>query len=112
MKKPVIGVLPLWDDDKESLWMLPGYMDGITASGGLPVMLPMTVDPLELKQLAQLCDGFLFTGGHDVSPDLYGEEPLTGTECCVPRDIMERSLLRIAMSMDKPVLGICRGCRS
>ncbi len=27
--KPVIGVMPLWDDEKDSIWMLPGYMDGI-----------------------------------------------------------------------------------
>ena len=30
MKKPIIGLVPLFDDEKESLWMLPGYMDGIT----------------------------------------------------------------------------------
>ena len=28
--KPVIGIMPLWDDDKDSIWMLPGYMDGLT----------------------------------------------------------------------------------
>ncbi len=27
--KPLIGLMPLWDEEKESLWMLPGYMDGI-----------------------------------------------------------------------------------
>jgi thioredoxin-related protein len=27
MKKPIIGLVPLFDDEKESLWMLPGYMD-------------------------------------------------------------------------------------
>ena len=29
MKKPIIGLVPLFDDEKESLWMLPGYMDGM-----------------------------------------------------------------------------------
>ena len=29
MSKPIIGVMPLWDDEKNSIWMLPGYMDGI-----------------------------------------------------------------------------------
>ena len=33
MKKPIIGVVPLYDDEKESLWMLPGYMDGIVDAG-------------------------------------------------------------------------------
>ena len=25
--KPIIGVIPLWDDEKESIWMLPDYMN-------------------------------------------------------------------------------------
>ena len=41
MKKPVIGLVPLVDTGRESLWMLPGYMDGIREAGGLPVMLPL-----------------------------------------------------------------------
>ena len=31
--KTVIGVIPLYDDEKESIWMLPGYMDGISEAG-------------------------------------------------------------------------------
>lgn len=26
---PIIGVTPLWDSERKSLWMLPDYMDGI-----------------------------------------------------------------------------------
>ena len=33
--KPIIGVIPLWDDEKDSIWMLPGYMDGISEAGGI-----------------------------------------------------------------------------
>ena len=58
--KPVIGVIPLWDETKDSYWMLPGYMKGIIAAGGLPVMLPLTDDEEILKQTAEMCDGFLF----------------------------------------------------
>jgi len=108
--KPVVGVMPLWDDGKESIWMLPGYMDGIAQAGGLPVVFPFTRDKDELKQLTGLCSGFLFTGGHDVSPALYGEEPLAGlTQCCEKRDRMEAEVLKLALEVDKPVLGICRG---
>ena len=28
-KKPVIGVCPLYDETKESIWMLPGYLEGL-----------------------------------------------------------------------------------
>ena len=108
--KPLIGVVPLWDDEKQSLWMLPGYFDGITQAGGLPIMLPLTEKPEELSRLAALCDGFLLTGGHDVSPALYHEEPIGDcVVCCPERDRMELLLLREALRLDKPVLGICRG---
>ncbi len=110
MKRPLIGAVPLWDHDKQSLWMLPGYFDGLLAAGAVPVMLPLTADPAALERLADLCDGFLLTGGQDVQPAVYGEEqlPLTG-EVCRARDAMEAGLLALALRADKPVLGICRG---
>ena len=110
MRKPIVGVMPLWDDEKESLWMLPGYFDGITVNGGIPIMLPLNEDKGDLEQAAELCDGFLFTGGHDVSPDIYGEKPLEGkVSSNRRRDDMELFVLRKALESDKPVLGICRG---
>ena len=42
--RKVIGLIPLWDDERESYWMLPGYMKLIEQCGGLPMMLPMTDD--------------------------------------------------------------------
>ena len=108
--KPIVGVMPLWDDRKNSLWMLPGYMDGIRLAGGIPVVFPLSSDEQDLEQLAGLCDGFLLTGGHDVSPKIYGEEPIGGlSDTCEKRDVMETIVLGNAMDADKPVLGICRG---
>ena len=108
--KPIIGVMPLWDDEKESIWMLPGYMDGIHQAGGIPVILPFSADETEIRRMSGLCDGFLFTGGHDVSPELYHEEPLRELiSCCEVRDRMEAAYLHEAVSMNKPALGICRG---
>lgn len=59
--KPIIGVLPLWDDEKDSLWMLPGYFNGILRAGGVPVMLPLSSDSSVIEQAIQMCDGFMFT---------------------------------------------------
>lgn len=110
MTKPVVGIMPLWDDEKDSLWMLPGYLDGISQAGGLPFIFPFSEDEEELKQLMRLCDGFVLTGGHDVSPDFYHEDPLPGlVSCCRKRDVMEKIVLRTAIENDQPVLGICRG---
>ena len=110
MKKPIIGLVPLFDDEKESLWMLPGYMDGITEAGGIPIMLPMTADKAAINQLLDTVDGILMTGGHDVSPGIYGEKKLDDTVVCnAARDSMEKELLKQALEKDVPILGICRG---
>lgn len=112
-RKPLIGVTPLWDDKLESLWMLPGYFDGITEAGGVPVMLPLADDESGLEQLISTLDGVLITGGHDVGPELYGEEPGPKTiELCPARDRMEMRLIPTALRQGKPLLGICRGIQS
>ena len=108
--KPLVGVMPLWDDEKESIWMLPGYLDGIGEAGATPIIFPMTEDPEEISRLVDMCDGILLTGGHDVTPSIYGEEPLEGKiSCCSKRDNMEKLVLSNAIKEDKPVFGICRG---
>ncbi len=107
--KPVIGLMPLWDEKKDSYWMLPGYVDGVMGAGGLPIMLPLTADREELEQFCGMCDGFLFTGGPDVDPGVYGEESLPAVSTFKPRDDMERIVLDLALEQDKPVFGICRG---
>ncbi|MBO4234838.1 MAG: GNAT family N-acetyltransferase [Firmicutes bacterium] len=109
-RKPMIGVQALVDEKRDSYWMLPGYFDGITEAGGIPIMLPLTSDEDEIKQLVNTFDGFIFTGGHDVGPEVYGMTDETGNvEPCKDRDDMEVILLREIMKVDKPVLGICRG---
>ncbi len=106
----VVGVMPLWDEEKKSMWMLPGYFEGIKAAGALPVMLPLSKDVQEMDELFELCDGFLFTGGQDVSPIIYNDTPLEGLiDTCIERDVMEKYILDKAIAADKPVLGICRG---
>ncbi len=110
MKKPIVGVLPLYDEQRESLWMLPGYLNCLQRAGALPMVLPQRMDPADLEQILTLCDGFLFTGGHDINPSLYGEQP--NSECGIwneERDILEMELFRRAYACDIPMFGICRG---
>ena len=108
--KPIVGIVPLVDQQLNSLWMLPDYMAGIEKAGGLPLMLPLDGDGETVWQIAALCGGILFPGGQDVSPQLYGEEalPLCG-QLCPERDAMEKALLLQALKSGKAVLGICRG---
>ena len=110
MKKPIIGLTPLYDKEKESYWMLPGYLCGVEEAGGIPVILPPRGDPDSLEVLLDHVDGVLFTGGQDVDPAIYGQKP--GENCgaiCTERDRLETSLLPLCMKRDLPVLGICRG---
>lgn len=110
MRKPIIGVVPLIDTERESYWMLPGYMQGIEQAGGIPVMLPLTSDEGDLRQITEEMDGFLFTGGQDVSPDLYGQNRTEKCGAsCKERDEMEKLLFHMVYEKDKPLLGICRG---
>ncbi len=113
IEKPIIGVAPLVDEQRESYWMLPGYFEGILEAGGVPVMLPLTDDAEVLGRALSACDGLLITGGQDVAPELYGEAApeavaLVG-ETCPERDRMEAALLPLAIERDLPVLGVCRG---
>ena len=52
--KPLVGVMPLWDDEKDSLWMLPGYLEGLKEAGATPVILPLTEDREEMTAEAEL----------------------------------------------------------
>jgi len=108
--KRFIGVMPLYDSERESLWMLPGYFDMLAQFGAAPLMLPLTDEAETLDKFMELCGGFLLTGGQDVSPRVYGAEssPRCG-ETCELRDRMDMYILRRAVQLDKPVLGICRG---
>ena len=110
MRKPTIGLTPLYDVEKESLWMLPGYMELLRAAGAVPVMLPPVRNRQEAADVLSRCEGLLLTGGQDVDPVLYGE---TRHEKCGPtvsdRDTSEQLFLQTALSRDLPVFGICRG---
>ena len=96
--KPIVGIVPLVDQELNSLWMLPDYMAGIEKAGGLPLMLPLTSDGETIRQMAAVCGGILFPGGQDVSPepvsytqlDVYkrqgsGSGPIPARQCVAGR---------------------------
>ena len=115
-EKPLIGVVPLVDYGRDSLWMLPGYFDAIVEAGGVPVMLPLTTDAAAAVRLLDAVDGLVVSGGQDVDPARYGEKSdaahaLCG-ELCPERDAMEALLVPAALEADLPLLGICRGLQA
>ena len=108
--RKVIGIIPLYDERKESYWMLPGYMKMLETENAIPLMLPLTSKKEELDFFLEICGGFLLTGGQDVSPHIYQSEKKEwcGNSCPL-RDTMEHYILTQAVAEDKSVLGICRG---
>ena len=64
------------------------------------------------EEMADLCDGLLITGGPDLEPEVYGEQPLNDTVKPMPeRTAFEKPLFQAFLDRGKPILGICRGCQ-
>jgi putative glutamine amidotransferase len=81
------------------------YARGVLEAGGMPVHIPLDVDPSEVMHHL---DGLVLTGGADVDPSRYGRENEASVTEQI-RDEIEFGLLDAALSVDVPVLGICRG---
>jgi len=107
--KLIIGMTPLVDRTAEQIMMLNTYTQSILDVGGIPMVLPLTEEEQDIEQILKVCHGFVFTGGHDVEPRLYGEEKLDCVDPCKERDNFEMKLLPKVIAADKPVLAICRG---
>lgn len=84
---------------------LADYARGIIDAGGIPIHIPMDLDPMVL--LPHL-DGILLTGGADIHPSYYDEDPLDGSYE-LDRDRLEVALLEGAIKTNLPVVGVCRG---
>ena len=85
------------------------YIRAIETAGGIPLVIPCCQEAC-YPAFTRLCRGFLFCGGDDVSPLLFGEEPLTGqggTDWNT--DWFHLSFMRHVLETGLPVLGICRG---
>lgn len=90
--------------------LLPaGYPRLVQRAGGLAVMLPPDAPERAAATVARV-DGLVVAGGPDVEPVRYGAEPdpRTGPPARA-RDAWELALIRAALDLRIPLLGICRG---
>jgi len=95
---PVIDFLP------------QAYSGAVEAAGGLPLMLPLAQEMATLALTIARLDGLILTGGPDVSPRLFGQEPIAGLgPTNYHRDLMEQEVLRRGFERGLPILTICRG---
>jgi putative glutamine amidotransferase len=85
------------------------YTDAVLRAGGLPVVLP-PIPAADVPTLIDRLDGLVFTGGGDIEPWRYGEEPHESIrKTNTGRDEFELALAREAWKRRMPVLAICRG---
>jgi putative glutamine amidotransferase len=86
------------------------YADAVQRAGGLPVVVPPTDDVDLIRATVERCDGMVLLGGGDVSPAQYSQEitaRLFGVDEFI--DDFEIAAVQHAVTLDLPVLAICRG---
>ena len=109
--RPVIGILGSRHGDKDHTPFR--YQNSVWAGGGFGVVLPFTTDEKVAAEYVQLCDGFMFSGGVDVDPKMYGEEiKFDSVEIDAERDAFEKLMFDRIYAAGKPIFGICRGIQS
>lgn len=107
--KPVIGVTCDYDLNENRSQVFSGYYESIIRAGGIPLLVPCA-EGLSPEDLIGRFDGLLLTGGQDIDPYLYGEEPHQDIGSVYPaRDRLEIGLCKMAAEAGIPVLGICKG---
>jgi putative glutamine amidotransferase len=105
----VIGITLNYDYSQDRYWLPRDYCRCIQEAGAIPVIIPPDADDQSLSLISVL-DGLVLSGGVDVSPLFYGEEPKPGLgDIDVLRDAWEIKLIREALRVGLPLLGICRG---
>ena len=86
------------------------YVDAVIRAGGVPLIIPFSTDKEVIISQAQLIDGLILSGGHDINPYNYGQEPSQKIGETFPeRDTYEMILLEESKKRNIPILGICRG---
>lgn len=107
--KPKIGIVICGFIEKKQ-FVSNAYIQSIRYSGGIPVLLPLVRSDEIIKDYTDLCDGFLFCGGNDITPLLFGQEPKAGNgKTNITLDLFQIRLMKSVLKTQKPVFSICRG---
>lgn len=86
------------------------YAESVEAAGGIPLYIPQSAEPGRAAEYLEGMNALLLTGGQDISPLTYGEEPHQKLGAVdLQRDRWEIALYRAARELRLPILGICRG---
>lgn len=118
MKKNIIGIsASMMYEEKDTFFLgykysyvADNYVRAVSESGGVPLILPIIEDDFQIEEQVKLLDGLILSGGFDIDPKFYNEEPMGKLGALFPeRDEFELKLIKYALKYKVPMLGICRG---
>ncbi|OBI69178.1 gamma-glutamyl-gamma-aminobutyrate hydrolase [Mycobacterium sp. E796] len=115
----MVGLTSYLEQVRTGTWDIPAgylpadYFEGVVMAGGIAVLLPpQRADSGVVDRLLDGLDALVITGGYDLDPAHYGQDPHPATdEPRTDRDAWELALLRGGLDRGLPVLGICRGAQ-
>ena len=112
--RPLIGITTdvavasyrAWEE--ESVLVPSDYVRAVERAGGRPLLVPPSEEDVE--ETLDVLDAVIFSGGSDLDPATYGQEPHPETNGVIEaRDLAELAMLEAALARDMPVLAVCRG---
>lgn len=110
--RPLIGISASMEVDQTYYMTATENVKAIAEAGGMPVIMPILSEEKELDELAERLDGLYLTGGYDIDPTKFGEEPHPDLGTIIPiRDSFEMAMVHKMRELNKPILGVCRGCQ-
>jgi putative glutamine amidotransferase len=119
INSPKIGVTAALREVTESIAQNPlgrfvrtdlDYLKGVSEAGGVPVVVQPSLSLRGAEALLDGLDGLLLSGGPDLDPGYYGEDPIPELGTTIPQwDALEMALLSLAIRRGMPIFGICRG---
>jgi putative glutamine amidotransferase len=108
MNKPTIAITTNFRKAKIKN-QINDYVTAVEGAGGIPVLIPCDLPEKQYESLRQY-EGLILSGGGDVDIRLFNGEPNPAIGDPSPlRDRLELALVKMALTTDWPVFGICRG---
>lgn len=116
---PLIGITSYLEQAQTGVWDVPAsflpqvYLNAVTDVGGIAIVLPpQPTNPEIARGIIDGLDGLILSGGADVDPARYGQQPHERTGAPrTDRDAFEAALVEAAIEARLPLLGICRGAQ-
>ena len=112
--RPLIGITTDITSARYGFWeevsaLVPfDYVRSVERAGGRALLIPPSDDGV--GETLDVLDAVIFSGGSDLDPATYGQDPHPETRGVVEdRDRAELALLQEALARDMPVLAVCRG---